>query len=195
VRIIAATSRDLHAAIAERLFCEDLFYRLAAVTIHIPPLRERRADIPRIAERLLARINDQLRAEGTGTVQTPPADKSLSDSAIGYVKRCDWPGNVRQLYSVLLQAAVMADGNFIDRDDLIGALGEVPELHRADDLRDRPLGDGFRITDVLDELQRHYLRRAMREAHGIKRHAARLLGIDRYQTLDGQLKRLKVDVE
>jgi transcriptional regulator with PAS, ATPase and Fis domain len=195
VRIIAATSRDLHAAIGQRHFREDLFYRLAAVTIHIPPLRDRRADIPRIAERLLVRINDQLRAEGTGTAQTPPADKSLFESAIGFVKRCDWPGNVRQLCSVLLQAAVMADGNSIDRDDLVAALGEVPELRRADDLRDRPLGDGFKLEEALDELHRHYLRRAMREAHGVKRHAAALLGIDRYQTLDRQLKRLKVDME
>ena len=74
-------------------------------------------------------------------------------------------------------------------------VGEVPELRRADDLRERPLGDGLQLDEVLDELHRHYLRRAMWEAHGVKSQGARLLGIDRYPTLDGQLKRLKVDVE
>jgi DNA-binding NtrC family response regulator len=190
VRIIAATNRDLQHAIRSHAFREDLFYRLAVITIHIPPLRERRADIQQIATRLMARMNTQFRAEERGY-----QDKSLSDSAISFVKRHDWPGNIRQLFNVLLQAAVMTEGNCIGRSDMIAALGEFPESSTAGDLREREIGDGFKLEDILNELQRHYLRRAMTEAKGIKAHAARLLGIDNYQTLDAQLKRLKVDVE
>ncbi len=90
---------------------------------------------------------------------------------------------------------MITDGKSIDREDIIGALGEVPESRRADDLRDRPLGDGFKLEDVLDELHRHCPQRAMRDAHGVLSRAAQLLGIDKYQTFAAQLKRLKVDAE
>ncbi len=191
VRVIAATNVDLQDAIRSRKFREDLFYRLAVITIQIPPLRDRRADIPQIAARLLGRINTQFRSD----VERGSEDKSLSDSAIAFVKRHDWPGNIRQLFNALLQAAVMTEGNSITRTDIIAALGGFSESRPAGDLRERSLGDGFKLEDVLNELQRHYLRRAMTEAHGVKAHAARLLGIDNYQTLDAQLKRLKVDTE
>ena len=190
VRIVAATNRDLHEAVRQRQFREDLFYRMSVITIPIPPLRERRADIVPIAARLLERINTQFRTEERGY-----HDKSLSDSAIAFVKRHDWPGNVRQLYNVLLQAAVMSEGNSLTRSDIISALGEISAGRPVIDLREHALGDGFKLEDLLNDLHRHYLRRAMGEAHGVKSRAARLLGIDNYQTLDAQLKRLKVDGE
>ncbi|HLJ11101.1 MAG TPA: sigma 54-interacting transcriptional regulator, partial [Planctomycetaceae bacterium] len=93
----AFTGADRDEAVRQRQFREDLFYRMSVITIPIPPLRERRADIVPIAARLLERINTQFRTEERGY-----QDKSLSDSAIAFVKRHDWPGNVRQLYNVLL---------------------------------------------------------------------------------------------
>lgn len=188
VRVIAATNRDLHEAMREATFRDDLYYRLSAITITLPPLRDRKADIPRIVERLLGQINRQFRAE-----EPNYRDKSLTDSAMAFVKRHDWRGNVRQLYNVLVQAAVMAENELLHRGDLVAALGELSEgLRNSVAILDRPIGDEFNLEEYLNDVQRSYLRRAMEEARGVKAKAARLLGMKNYQTLDAQLKRLKV---
>ena len=191
VRIVAATNRDLHAAIRKGQFREDLYYRLAAISITLPPLRDRKADIQAIAESLLGQINKNFQAEEPNFQH-----KSLSGAAIAFVKRHSWPGNVRQLSNVLVQAAVMTEGVVLERSDLVAALGEMPEGHgNSDRALDRPLGDGFDLEEYLNEIQRHYLRRAMEDARGVKAQAARMLGMKNYQTLDAQLKRLQVTGE
>ncbi len=188
VRLIAATNRDLHKAIREGRFREDLYYRLSAITLTLPPLRDRKADIPKIAERLLDQINRQFKAE-----EPNYQNKSLSGSAMAFVKRHDWPGNVRQLYNVLVQAAVLAEREVLERGDLVAALGEMPENNRLTTaILDRSIGDEFDLEEYLNNIQRSYLRRAMEEAKGVKAQAARLLGMKNYQTLDAQLKRLQV---
>ncbi len=121
VRVIAATNRDLHQAISAGTFREDLFYRLSVFSITLPPLRERRSDIPHITDRLLTQINRQFEQEEPGYTH-----KSLSASATAFVKQQPWPGNVRQLYNVLSQAAVLADGATLGRGDLASALGQLP---------------------------------------------------------------------
>ncbi|MCA9117646.1 MAG: sigma 54-interacting transcriptional regulator, partial [Planctomycetaceae bacterium] len=188
VRIVAATNRDLHQAIAAGTFREDLYYRLAAVTVTLPPLRDRRSDIPRLAEYLLRQINRQFALE-----EPDYRHKILSASATGFVKSHSWPGNVRQLYNALVQAAVFTDGEKIGRRELEASLGKMPAggSHPAG-IPDRPLGDGFELEDFLNTIHCHYLRRAMQEARGVKAQAARLLGMKNYQTLDAQLKRLDV---
>ena len=189
VRVIAATNRDLLAAINQARFREDLYYRLAVITIKIPPLRDRQGDIPRIAAHLLDRINRQFEQEEPGYTH-----KSISDSASVFVQRHSWPGNVRQLYNVLLQAAVMAARDTIDHHDVADAIGEMRAPSQPENnLLDKPLGEGFNLQEHLNEIHRHYLRRAMREAGGVKSQASRLLGIPNYQTLDAQLKRLHVE--
>ena len=188
VRIIAATNRDLITAISDGDFRDDLYYRLAAITIKLPPLRDRMHDIPKIIERLLGQINEQLHSEG-------PAyeDKNISDTAMIFVKKHDWPGNVRQLYNALLQAAVMANGTSIDKQDIADALAEMPSAAGGvKDVLKSPLGDGFDIQQHINDIHSHYLRRAMKETRGNKTQAAKLLGISNYQTLDAQLKRLDV---
>ncbi len=188
VRVIAATNRDLHRAIREGTFREDLYYRLAAITITLPPLRERRSDIIEIAETLLGQINRQFAAEEPGYQH-----KTLSAAAKAFVKRRDWPGNVRRLQNVLLQAAVMSEGPELGPADLKESLGELPPDSTAlAAILDRPLGDGFDLDEYLIDIRRQYLRRAMREAGGVKARAARLLGMDHYQKLDQQLKRFQV---
>jgi transcriptional regulator with GAF, ATPase, and Fis domain len=191
VRVIAATNRDLHKAIADGRFREDLYYRLAGVTITLPPLRERRSDIAAIAERLLGLINTQFRAEEPGYLH-----KSLSAPAINFVKGQAWPGNVRQLYNALVQAAVFADGNEIGHRELEAALGEMPDSSSAiASLTGIPLGDDFSLEKHLDFIEEAYLRRAMEEARGVKAQAYKLLGLKTYQTLDGKLKRLNVPAD
>lgn len=188
VRIIAATNKDLHRAIQNGEFREDLYYRLAMVSIHLPPLRERKTDIPKIAEHLLGLLNQQFEADEPGYEH-----KTLSAPAIAFVKSHAWPGNVRQLYNALMQAAVLTDGKTIGRKELVASVGEMPEASGSiTRIMDRPLGDGFNIEEHLNSIHGLYLRRAMEEAHGVKAKAARLLGMKNYQTLDAQLKRLGV---
>ena len=164
VRVIAATNRDLHRAIREGAFREDLYYRLAAITITLPPLRDRRSDIIEIAETLLGQINRQFAAEEPGYQH-----KTLSAAAKAFVKRHDWPGNVRRLQNVLLQAAVMSEGPELGPADLKESLGELPPDSTAlAAILDRPLGDGFDLDEYLNDIRRQYLRRAMQEAGGVK---------------------------
>jgi DNA-binding NtrC family response regulator len=185
-RILAATNRDLLDCVARHQFREDLYYRLAVITIKLPPLRDRREDIPLIANQLLGRINRDFARQEPGF-----RPRQLSSPALEFAKKHPWPGNARQLCNTLTQAAVMTDEEVIDRRDLADAIAEVPGKPAAD-LREIPLGDGFSLERHLEEVQRHYLQRAMEEAGGVKRRAAELLGYRNYQTLAAQLKRLGI---
>lgn len=171
VRIIAATNRNRLEGVAQQQFREDLYYRLAVITIKLPPLRERREDIPLLAGRLLERINRDFAFQEPGF-----REKHRSASALEFVKRHPWPGNVRQLYNTLTQAAVMTDGEGIDRRDIDDAIADVPGRSEVD-LRELPLGDGFSLERHLAEIQGHYLERAMREANGVQRRAAGFAGL------------------
>jgi len=191
VRVIAATNRDLVTKITEGAFREDLFYRLAVITIRLPALRERKSDMPTIAETLLSTINADFARSEPGY-----ENKRLSADANAFMVSRGWPGNVRQLYNCLLQAAVMSDGPELTGADLKAAMAEMPSPEQAArDVLEHSLGDGFSIEEHLADVQRHFLRRAMRQANGVKAEAARLLGVKNYQTLDAQLKRLNVDWE
>jgi len=189
VRVVAATNRDLLAMIREGTFREDLFYRLAVITIKLPPLRERRTDISAIADRLLAQINSDFAKQEPGY-----KDKSLSASAKAFVVRHPWGGNVRELYNALIQAAVMTEDPVLQAEDLAAATVEMPiNPGHGKDAAAQPLGDGFSLDDHLISIQKDYLRRAMQEADGVKTQAAKLLGMKNYQTLDAQLKRFKIN--
>ncbi len=185
VRIIAATNEDLIGEINAGRFREDLFYRLAVIKLKLPPLRDRKTDISALVDALLDEINSEFRSQEPGYV-----DKSISDSAKRFVRSCRWPGNVRQLRNTLVEAAVMADGS-IGVVDIKAAIADVPGQNR-NSVVDRPLGDGFCLQELLEDVQRQYLERAMDESRGVKKRAAQLLGIANYQTLDAQLKRLAV---
>jgi DNA-binding NtrC family response regulator len=186
VRIVAATNRDLVQEVKAHRFREDLFFRLAIITIPLPPLRQRRRDIPLLAESFLRRINEDFQRQQPGY-----RHKRISGPAMNFVKEHTWPGNVRQLYNVLVQAAVMAEGDTLDRQDLVAAVGAMGAGPDANVL-EQPLGDGFDLDEHLKAIQRHYLRRAMEQARGVKTRAAELLGLASYQALDAQLKRLGV---
>jgi DNA-binding NtrC family response regulator len=138
--------------------------------------------------RLLGQINENFEKKEPGYKH-----KSVSSSAMSFVRRYPWPGNVRQLFNTFLQAAVMTDGTVIDREDVADAIAEVPGKANLD-LMDQPLGDGFVLSDFLGEIQRHYLIRGMKEAGGVKKRAAQLLGYKNYQTLAAQLEKLGVEL-
>jgi len=186
VRIIAATNRDLRETIEAGTFRKDLFYRLATVTLKLPTLAERKEDIPLLARALLAQINTQFRNQEHGY-----RDKSISPATNAFFQTYPWPGNVRELFNALVQAAVMADSDALEPEDIAAAIADVPQTETTDVLR-TPLGEGFSLERHLEDIQRHFLRRAMEEARGNKTKAAKLLGMRYYQTLDAQLTRLGV---
>jgi len=186
VRIVAATNRDLLSDVAGGSFREDLYYRLAVVAVRLPPLRERRVDIPAITAHLLARINADF-----GKYEPGFRDKRISASTMDFVKRQDWPGNVRQLHNVLLQAVTLAAADVIDRPEVVAALATSPSKALGVSMPES-IDDNFSMEKHLEELHRRYLRLAMEQANGVKTRAAALLGMKNYQTLDAQLKRLKV---
>jgi DNA-binding NtrC family response regulator len=163
VRVIAATHRDLAAAVAAGRFREDLYYRLEVVTITLPPLRERREDIPLLVERLVQRAARESGKEVSG----------VSQAAIELLCAHAWPGNVRELAHVLERAVVLARHDVLTsedfpilqkdgRDDVDGAVATVAS--------DRP---------TLDELKRRYVLSVLEEQGGNVSRAAVVLGIDR----------------
>lgn len=187
VRVIAATNRSPQDQIARGMLREDLFYRVSTISLRLPPLRERRSDIPALVDSLLVRINAHF-----GRGEPGYQNKSLSGAAKGFVAQHHWPGNVRQLNNVLVQAAVMSVGPVIGKGDIAAALSDVPEGSAHRDTTEQTLGSGFDLTRHLDDVERSLLERAREESKGVKKRAAELLGLKTYQTLDGKLKRLGV---
>jgi DNA-binding NtrC family response regulator len=183
VRIIAATHRDLAQRVVDGAFREDLFYRLAIGVLTLPPLRERKGDILYLAERILAQI---AAAESLPT-------KHLASGAARLLLEHAWPGNVRELYNTLLRATLWQRGEEITGADMQQALLQIqlPAVARPSAASAEPEpGNGFVLQDLLDEVERRYLKRAMRQAHGIKSVASALLGYnDTNQTLNKRLKK------
>jgi transcriptional regulator with PAS, ATPase and Fis domain len=187
VRIVAATHRNLFAEVAAGRFREDLFYRLAVAVLHLPPLREREGDLGLLIDHLFDEAQREL-ADQPGF--TP---RRLAPAARNLLLRHPWPGNARELKNTLLRAALWAVGATIGADDIREALLASPQASDTN-LLARPLGDGFRLQDLLDDISRHYLSRALVEAGNNKTRAAELLGLGSYQTLTNWLARLGLDM-
>jgi DNA-binding NtrC family response regulator len=160
VRVVAATNRDLEAAVKEGTFRADLYYRLNVVSLHIPPLRERREDIPLLAEHFAHKHG---RSEGA----------AISPAARDLLLAYGWPGNVRELENVVARALALNPSGVILPDDLPEAIrggqpasAPVPSLPGSE----RP---------TLAELERRYAAQVLRETDGNKTRAAEVLGIDR----------------
>jgi DNA-binding NtrC family response regulator len=169
VRVVTATNKDLVAACKAGRFREDLYYRLNVVTIGLPPLRERREDIPLLAEHFAAR-----HAGARGATLTTQAREVL----LAY----DWPGNVRELENAVARALALNPGGTILPDDLPEAVRlKARGLHEAETKHAAPGADGGLIEGrpTLDELSRRYAERILRELGGNKTRAAEALGIDR----------------
>ena len=163
-RVVAATHQPLEELVSEGGFREDLYFRLRVVEIHVPRLRERKADIPLIANHLLSRI----RKETGSTVHT------ISEEALRCLDEYDWPGNVRELENVLIQASIVSRGPVIGADHVtLGPWNHVRDKGDADTvLRE----DQDMTLDCVIERQ---LRRVLEGAGGNKTKAASILGISR----------------
>lgn len=179
-RVVAATNRDLKKEVAQRRFREDLYYRLKVFTLHAPALRERRSDIPLLAERFLQ--GAQQNAARTGLKLTEETVRTL----VAY----DWPGNVRELESAIEYAALHAHGNEIQPVDLPAELQAV-EVREA--VQRSPLAALFDDLPTLEELERRYLMHALAVVGGSKTKTAAVLGIDR-RTLYRMAERFKINL-
>jgi two-component system, NtrC family, nitrogen regulation response regulator GlnG len=196
VRVIAATNRDLEAAMRASRFREDLYYRLNVVTLTLPPLRERRRDVPLLVEHFLSKYAEALGDRGV-------APEAL-DRLVGY----DWPGNVRELENVVQRAMVMATGGVVLPEHLpIGpvsaaasvgvdaSLEEIIErklLECVRGLRDRPSANLHAL--MIGLVERPLLRAVLRETGGNQVRAAQILGINR-NTLRKKLRELDIDLD
>jgi DNA-binding NtrC family response regulator len=160
VRLVAATNRDLRAALEDGTFREDLYYRLNVVPINIPPLRDHKEDIPALAAMFLRKF-----AESSGK-----AILEISPPAMERLTRYHWPGNVRELENVMERAVALSPGPVLEpRDILIDEMAQKP----ADAVHFLP--EGMTLEQWEDEM----IREAMRRAAGNKSQAARLLGLSR----------------
>ena len=168
-RIICATNHPLDRDVAEGLFREDLFYRIAGATICLPPLRMRSADLITFAALQLQAINRDL------SRQPEYRDKSLGASAETAISGHTWPGNVRELNSVLTTAAVWCRTPTLEASDIVQAIIRI-DRNVLPDVLGHPLGNGFRLEDVVATVEETYVRRALTEADNILSRAAQLLG-------------------
>ena len=160
--------------------------RLAVLVLKVPPLREREGDLGYLLDRLLEKLNLELGSR-PGALQ-----KKLSVGARNLLLRHGWPGNVRELESTLRRAFIWSKGATLDEGELRDALLAAPRAANADVLG-RALGDGFKLADVLRDVARHYLSRAMKEAEGNLTKASSLVGLANYQTLKNWLGKYEVE--
>lgn len=196
VRIIAATHQNLEQRVADGLFREDLFHRLNVIRIQLPPLRERREDIPRLARHFLQEAAREL---GVDVKQLHPATEAA-------LTRLAWPGNVRQLENTCRWLTVMAAGQEVLTQDLPGELFESPATLAGSPVEasswatllsqwaEQALHAGHQdlLSEAQPELERTLLTTALRHTQGHKQEAARLLGWGR-NTLTRKLKELGME--
>jgi two-component system response regulator HydG len=175
VRVITATNKDLHRLMALGRFREDLYYRIGVIPILLPPLRERREDIPLLVQAFIARARRQTRKPING----------INEEALHSLISHDWPGNVRELINVIEYGFVLCPGGNIQSEHLPATFQQQPESPP-------PARQGGRAARAPDERQR--LIDAINEAGGKKSEAARLLGISRV-TLWKLLKAYEIQVD
>jgi len=161
VRLIAATNRDLRAALEEHTFREDLYYRLNVVPIDIPPLREHREDIPELVKLFISRF-----AAESGKQITAIAPEALHVLTDHY-----WPGNVRELQNVIERACALANGSVLGSSDIRLDAQRAKAANSSEPV----LPEGMTLEQWEDEI----IREALRKADGNKSQAARRLGLSR----------------
>ncbi len=163
VRLVAATNVNLTRAIKQGKFREDLYYRLNVGEIHLPALRDRRSDIPKLALAVLDRVNTSLKQP-----------KRLTTAALQRLQAYDWPGNIRDLANVIERSARLSRSMVLDADDLI--LNEP--VGQADPLAALPEpAEGFSLDEFLTSARKQLIMRALEISQGNQSEAARLLGV------------------
>jgi two-component system response regulator PilR (NtrC family) len=176
VRILAATNEDVERLVADGRFRDDLYYRLNVLNITIPPLRERMEDVPLLAEHFLRKYNTENEKHVRGLAP------EVLERLLGYA----WPGNVRELENLIERGVVLAQGQEIVLEHLPKEL-----LRRGGGPAAVVLADGETLSGAVLRLERQMIEGALRQAGGVQKHAAEILGL-KPTTFHEKLKRLKV---
>jgi two-component system, NtrC family, response regulator PilR len=164
VRLIAASNRDVARAVADGVLREDLFYRLNVIPIQLPPLRDRRDDIPLLAQHFVQKISAEL----------GKAVKGVSPDALAVLESYRWPGNIRELENVIERALVLGSGDMLEAEAL------PPDLNITRDTQEVPVEippDGIDLEAMLDQIERRYLQMALSRTGGVQTRAAELLRV------------------
>jgi DNA-binding NtrC family response regulator len=187
VRVIAATTCNLMEEVTSRRFSEDLFYHLAVLVLKTPPLRERTGDIGPLIETLLGTINAQ-NVHEPGYVK-----KRLSVGAKNFLIQHQWPGNLRELENTLRRAAVWSESEEITEAEALDAVVSLPDRGiLRDQILGRPLEEGVDLQELMAEVARHYIKRAIEQSEGSKTIAAKLVGLPSHQTLSNWMTKYGV---
>jgi DNA-binding NtrC family response regulator len=183
VHVIAATNRDLRAEVAAGRFRSDLYYRLNIVEVRLPPLRDRREDIPYLTAAFVRSTAERLLKPLVGL--SAGAERLLASAA--------WEGNVRELRNVLERACILADGEFITERELSISMPAAAETRASEQgMPAAPAPPPARTAqdpDLLVTVEREHIQRALQRANGNKKAAARMLGLSR-RALYRRLERL-----
>jgi transcriptional regulator with PAS, ATPase and Fis domain len=200
VRVVAATNSDLQKMVSEGTFREDLFYRLNIIPIHLPPLRERKEDIPLLVQHFLKKFaaqdsgripNPESRVpdHGRGAVESSPRPISISQQAMRCLMAYPWPGNVRQLENAIERAVALSGGRTqIETADLTPDIQQASQAAAAPDVN-LPEG-GIDFDRYISRIEHDLIRRALEKTGGNKGQASKLLNLKR-TTLVEKLKRLE----
>jgi two-component system response regulator HydG len=175
VRIVAATNRDLELEVKEGRFREDLYYRLSVFPIKVPPLRERKIDIPSLADLFIKRFIERHRKNLQG----------LTPRAMSILVSYDWPGNVRELMNALERGVILSRGSHLSEEDL------PPSITGTKDDGAHPT-DTMRSGISLKEMEKMLIQKTLSENKGNRTHAARTLGITR-KTLLSKIKEYGIE--
>ncbi len=181
VRIISATNVDLVQAVKEGKFREDLYYRLNVFHIHLPPLRERREDIPLLVLHFLNKY-----AQGENKI------KAISIEALEKLINYNWPGNVRELENVIQRAIILAQKDILEADHIQGLKEEVGSYRKSIKFRKKVLPLNTAISQAVEEIEKELIMKALQEAKFNKSKAAELLKISR-KSLHNKLKKYNIN--
>ncbi|PJB44825.1 MAG: two-component system response regulator [Deltaproteobacteria bacterium CG_4_9_14_3_um_filter_44_9] len=174
VRIITATNKDLEEEVNKRKFREDLYYRLNVVPITVPPLRDRKEDIPILAEYFLCKYNEKNKRSIKGF------EPGVIDALIRYT----WPGNVRELENIVERTVIMCRGEMISLNDLPSAIGGSKQEEEQSEII---------MGHTLRDTEREVIRRTLEKTGGNRTRAATILGITR-KTLQNKIKEYRIDI-
>ncbi len=186
IRVVAATNIELEQAVAQGRFREDLFYRLNVIPIHLPPLRERRDDIPLLVKHFLEKFS----------AGNPAYANSISDEALKILESYDWPGNVRELENIVERLVILSEKDEISVEDLPSRIirktgGAVPlsapPPHHSAVLPE----EGISLSAAVEQFEKTLIIQALDRTNGVKNRAAKLLQMNR-TTLIEKMKKMKM---
>jgi transcriptional regulator with PAS, ATPase and Fis domain len=184
-RLISATHQSLMQQVVEGKFREDLFYRLAIGVIKIPPLRERREDVPQLVESFMLEINDEL--ADYPSYQNKRIDKSV----VNLIKDRAWRGNVRELRATLVRAAIWSEHTVVTVKEMEEAILSLPQ--KQQEHLPTEIEEQIDLKSKTEALEKRYIELALKKTGGNKTKAAALLGINSQQVISTRIEKLGIN--